>query len=186
MPKVIDDEKVFNAVIDVLLASGYEGATTIKISGAAGIHEATLFRKYGNKLNIIQKAIQAQFTDVPLTQVTYTGDLRADLLAIIVAYIETSELVGDILPTLLLEIPSNPELKESLETPWRNIFKIAEILKQYQEQGELVKEPVLTSLNVLIGPLMVMHMINKADLDMPIPTIDPPVYVDNYLSGRAI
>ena len=83
MPKVINDKVVFRATIDVLVACGYEKATTKNIAVAAGIHEATLFRKYGSKFNLIEQAIKAQFLDVPFAKVVYTGDLQADLVSIV-------------------------------------------------------------------------------------------------------
>ena len=128
MPKVIDDKDVFRAAIDLLSTCGYESATTKNIADAAGIHEATLFRKYGSKFNLIEQAIKAQFVDVPLAKVAYTGDLQADLLSIIKAYLKTSEMVGNILPILLIEIPRNPELKNLLEIPWKNITRVTEHL----------------------------------------------------------
>jgi AcrR family transcriptional regulator len=186
MPKVINDKDVYRAVIDVVVASGYESATTQNIADAAGIHEATLFRKYGSKLNLIAQAIKAQFLDVPLAEVVYTGDLQADLYSIIAAYLETSDIVGDILPVLLIEIPRNPELKDSLKTPWENIMRVSSILEKYQAQGRLKKEPVLNSISVLLGPLMVRHLIVRADLDLSIPAVEPQVYVDNFLHGRLL
>jgi len=184
MPKVIDDKDVFRAAIDVLSACGYESATTKNIADAAGIHEATLFRKYGNKFNLIDQAIKAHFLDVPLAKVAYTGDLQADLLSIIKAYFETSEIVGNILPILLIVSPRNPELKSLLETPLKNITRVTNILEQYQEQNKIKQEPVLHSISVLLGPLMVRHLIKHTDLNLPIPSIVPQGYVENFLYGR--
>jgi AcrR family transcriptional regulator len=184
MPKVIDDKNVFRAAIDVLSACGYESATTKNIADAAGIHEATLFRKYRSKINLIEQAIKAQFLDVPLAKVAYTGNLHADLFSIIKAYLETSEMVGNILPILLIEIPRNPELKNLLEIPWKNITRVTNILEQYQAQNTIKQEPVLHSISVLLGPLMVRHLIKQTDLDLPIPSIEPQGYVENFLHGR--
>jgi len=186
MPKVIDDKNVYRSVIDVLVTHGYESATTLKIAETAGIHEATLFRKYGSKLNLVRLAIQAHFQDVPFAKVTYTGDLQTDLNAILQAYLETSELVGDILPILLVEIPRNPELKDALETPWKNILQVSDILAQYQAQGVLRKEPVLNSITILIGPLMARHMIENADPNISIPPMELQEYIDGFLHGRLI
>jgi AcrR family transcriptional regulator len=184
MPKVINDNDVFRAAIDVLASCGYESAATKDIADAAGIHEATLFRKYGSKFNLIEQAIKAQFLDVPLAKVAYTGDLQSDLLAIIEAYLETSEMVGDILPILLIEIPRNSKLKNLLETPWNNIARLINILEQYQAQNILKLEPVLHSISALLGPLMVRHLFKPADQDLPFPSIEPQVYVENFLHGR--
>ena len=184
MPKVIDDKDVFRSAIDVLSACGYESATTKNIADAAGIHEATLFRKYGSKFNLIEQAIKAQFLDVPLAKVAYTGDIQADLLSIIKAYLQTSEIVRNILPILLIEIPRNPELEKLLEISWENITRVTNILEQYQAQHIIKNEPVLHSISVLLGPLMVRHLIRQTDLDLPIPSIEPQVYVENFLHGR--
>ena len=183
MPKVINDIDVFRAAIKVLSTCGYESTTTQKIADTAGIHEATLFRKYKSKFNLIEQAIKAQFLEVPLAKVVYTGDLQADLLSIIEAYLKTSEIVGNILPILLVEIPRNPELKSLLEIPWKNITRVSNILKQYQTQNILKQEPVLNSISVLFGPLMVRHLIEQSNSDMDIPSIDPKAYVENFLMG---
>jgi AcrR family transcriptional regulator len=183
MPKVIDDKDVFRATINVLSTCGYESATTQKIADTAGIHEATLFRKYESKFNLIEQAIKAQFLEVPLAKVAYTGDLQADLLSIIEAYLETSKIVGNILPILLVEIPRNPELKNLLEIPWKNIARVSNILEQYQTRNIIKQDPVLNSISVLLGPLMVRNLIEQSNLDMDIPSIDPEAYVENFLAG---
>ena len=93
-------------------------------------------------------------------------------------------MVGDILPILLIEIPRNPELKKMLATPWDNIAQLINILERYQAQNTLKQEPVLHSLSALLGPLMVRHLIKQADQDLRIPSIEPQVYVENFLHGR--
>lgn len=184
MPKVINDKVVFRAVLDALAAYGYESATTKNIAEAAGIHEATLFRKYGSKLNLIEMAINAHFLDVPLARVVYTGDLHADLLSIIEAYLKTSEIVGNILPILLIEIPRDPKLKHLLKVPWENIEGIGLILEKYQAQNLLKQEPVLNTISLLIGPLMARNLIKETHIE-PIPLIEPQDYVNNFLRGHA-
>ena len=184
MPKVIDDKDVFRAAIGVLADCGYKSATTKNIAAAAGIHEATLFRKYRSKFNLIEQAIRVLFLDVPFAKVAYTGDLQADLRLIIEAYLKTSEMVGNILPILLIEIPRNPELKSLFEIPWKNIARVSDILEQYQAQKIIKQEPVLNSISVLLGPLMVRHLIKETDPELPIPPIEPQIYVENFLHGR--
>lgn len=184
MPKVIDDKDVFRATIDVLSAYGYEGATTQNIADAAGIHEATLFRKYGSKFELIEQALRALFLEVPLAKLSYTGDLQADLCSIVEAYLETTEIVGNILAILLIEIPRDPKLKKLFEGPSNNIARAINILEQYQTQNRLKQEPVLHSLSVLWGPLMVRHLIKQTDLGLPSPPIESQGLVENFLHGR--
>jgi AcrR family transcriptional regulator len=186
MPKVIDETKIFSAALDILVSHGYEGATTQKIAENAGVNEVTLFRKYGSKAGLFEKVIEHQLSDTPLNKLVYTGELEADLLAIVEAYLETNETHGDIIPILLIELPRNPDLQGSFDTPWKNIQAIIKIIQIYQKQGLLKNESPLVSLSALIGPIMVSQMIRRANLNLPVPAIDPQAYVDAFLHGRKL
>lgn len=186
MPKVIDETKIFNAALDLLVSHGYEGATTQKIAEIAGVNEVTLFRKYGSKAGLFEKVIEHQFSNTPLNELVYTGELEADLLAIVVAYMETNETYGDIVPNILIELPRNPNLQGSFNVPWKNIQRIIKIIQKYQKQGLLKKESPLVSLGALIGPIMVSQMFRRANLNLPLPAVDPQAHVDSFLSGRKL
>jgi len=186
MPKVIDETKIFSAALDILVSHGYEGATTQKIAAIAGVNEVTLFRKYGSKAGLFEKVIKHQFSDTPLNKLVYTGDLEADLLAIVEAYIETNETYGQIIPVLLIELPRNPDLQGSFNTPWNNIQEIIKIVQKYQKQGLLKNEDPLASLSALIGPIMVGQMFRRANPNLPTPSIDPQVHVDSFMHGRKL
>lgn len=184
MPKVIDEVKVFKAAIDKLASHGYEGATTKEIAEIAGVNEATLFRKYGSKAELIEKALNHQLSDTPLNRLAYSGDLEFDLMAIVDAYVQTNELHGEIIPSLLAELPRHPELRVAFNTPWGNIQVIVKIIQEYQAQGLLKQESPLTSLNALIGPIMTSQMFRRANLGLPVPDINTREYVDAFLQGR--
>jgi AcrR family transcriptional regulator len=184
MPKVIDDAKLFRTVIEMLVSHGYEGAITREIADAAGVNEATLFRKYGSKAELFEKAIEHQLADTPLNKLAYTGELEVDLTAIVEAYAETNERYGEIIPTLLAELPRHPELKGAFRTPWGNIQVVVKIIQAYQTQGLLKAESPLNSLNALIGPLMTGQMMRRANLDWPVPELDASAHVQAFLYGR--
>lgn len=184
MPKVIDETKIFSTALDILIAHGYEGATTQKIAEVAGVNEVTLFRKYGSKAGLFEKVIEHQLADTPLNKLLYTGDLEADLLAIVEAYIETNEIHGNIIPLLLIEMPRYPDLKESFNTPWKNVQGIIKIIQKYQKQGQLKDESPLACLSALIGPILTSQMLRHANLNLPIPDMDPQAHVDIFLNGR--
>ena len=186
MPKVIDERKLFSAALDILISHGYGGATTQKIADVAGVNEATLFRKYGSKAGLFEKVIEHQLSDTPLNKLLYTGDLEADLLAIVEAYIETNETHGDIIPILLIEMPRYPDLHGSFNTPWKNIQTILKTIQRYQEQGLLKVESPLASLSALIGPILVSQMLRHANLTLPVPSLDPQAHVDTFLNGRKL
>ena len=184
MPKVIDEDKVFLATIDLLVTRGYENTGTKQIAAAAGVNETTLFRKYGSKLGLVTMAVEQRLSDTPLQSLVYSGDLGRDLMAILQAYTEVSDQHGEIMSTLLIEAARNPALAPLLAIPWGNLKTILDIIERYQLQGHLTQEPPLITLNVLIGPLMVRHMFLRALAPAPIPAIDLPAYVDSLLDGR--
>jgi AcrR family transcriptional regulator len=184
MPKIINEDAVFRAVIELLVARGYDRATTSELAAVANMHEATLFRKYGSKLGLIERAIEHQLSTTPMSQVVYTGDLRADLIAILEAYVATVEMYGEIMPMILLEIPRHPELKNTLQTPLANIQGIMHILEKYQREGLLKEESPLTSVNVLLAPIMVNEMYRRAHAELSAASIDLEEYVDAFLQGR--
>jgi AcrR family transcriptional regulator len=184
MPKIINEDEVFKAVIELLIARGYDGATTSALAAAAKMHEATLFRKYGSKVGLIEQAIEHQLSATPLHDVSYTSDLRADLMAILDAYVATVEVYGEIMPMMLLEIPRHPELKKTLQAPLANIQNIVHIVEKYQQKGLLKKELPLTTVNVLLAPIMVTAMYQRAVADSTPSPINIPDYVDAFLLGR--
>ncbi|MEZ4712107.1 MAG: TetR/AcrR family transcriptional regulator [Caldilineaceae bacterium] len=184
MPKVIDETKIYAAAIHIFMSLGYDGATTKEIADIAGVNEVTLFRKFGSKAGLFEKAIAHQLADTPLHRLDYTGDLEADLLAIVDAYVETNETYGDIIAIILIELPRNPDLKGVIDTPWQNLQVILKIIQQYQTQGLLKNEPVLATISALIGPIMVHQMFRRANLNLPVPTIDPQTHVASFLHGR--
>ena len=184
MPKVIDEVRIFNAALDLLVSHGYEGAITKKIAENAGVNETTLFRKYGSKAGLFEKAIEYRFSNTPLNTLVYTGDLEADLLAIVKAYIETNEAYGEIIPIILIELHRYPDLQGVFNVPWQNIQTILLIIQRYQALGQLKNESPLASLSGLFGPIMTSQMFRRANLSLPVPTMDPQVIVDTFLLGR--
>ena len=186
MPKVIDETKIFSAALDILISHGYEGATTQNIADVAGVNEVTLFRKYGSKAGLFEKVIEHQLSNTPLNKLHYTGDLEADLLAIVEAYTETNETYGDIIPILLIEMPRYPDLQGSFNTPLKNLQGIIKIIQKYQKQGKLKDESPFACLTALIGPILVSQMIRHANLDLPVPPLDSQAHVKAFLNGRRL
>jgi AcrR family transcriptional regulator len=184
MPKIIHDTEVFKAAIKIFTARGYTATTTKDIATAVGIDESTLFRKYGNKANLINQTFNQQFSNVPLSKIVSTGNLEDDLLSIVVAYMETTKIHGPVLPMLLSEIPRNPELMEALDSIWANIQGIITVIQQYQMQGLLRCKSPIECVSVLLGPIMANQIFQSANPELSLPIIDLKEYVDAFLHGR--
>ena len=186
MPKKIDEEEVFKAVITLLVARGYERTTTSEMAAAANVHEATLFRKYGSKVGLIERAIAHQLSETPMSKVRYSGDLRVDLTLILEAYLATVTEHGEIMPMLLVEIPRHPELKNTLQAALANIQGIVRIIERYQQEGHLKKEPPLVTVNALLAPMMVNEMYRRVNDAILLSMITVQEYVEAFLFGRKL
>jgi len=184
MPKIIDDMTVYRAVIEVFIRNGYHNATTLQIAKAAGINEATLFRKYKSKAALLCEALAVLLGDTPVTRLRHSGDLRTDLRAIVNAYIETSAIYGPIFPAVLSEVPRHPELRASLDVPIKGMTGVGEILMKYQETGELKPESPIIAATNLLAPLMVRQSFGRA-MGAVIET-DVETYIESFLHGKAL
>ncbi len=184
MPKVVDEAGIFAAAIERLMARGYDGATTRDIADAAGVNEVTLFRRYGSKASLFEQAIASRLAETPLSRLAYTGDLEADLLSIVQAYLLTNEAHGDIIPIILIEMPRHPDLRSSMGAPWKNLQGVIGIVQRYQHDGLLGAEHPLSVIGSLLGPVMISQMFRRANLALEAPTVDPKAHVDAFLRGR--
>ncbi len=184
MPKVINDEEVFEATIDIILKHGYAGTTTKSIAQFAGVSEATLFRKYGNKNRLIAAAINQQFQDLSKAEMEYTGDVQKDLLAVIKLYEEASTKDSQLFPLIISEIARYPELRQTLDVPMSIVLKLAKLIEKYQVAQQLKSEDPLTSVIALLGPIILSKMLRSASVELPIPIPDLMSHVDLFITGR--
>ena len=185
MPKIVEDEKVYNAAIQTIIERGYSGATTKQMAEAADISEVTLFRKYGNKAVLIKQAIASIAKQIDFEAAArYTGDVAVDLLRVVEMYQGSAEKNGQFFYTILLEIPRHPELVDVIDTPLNMINCIGLLLARYQAEGVLKQEHPLHAVAGLLGPLMATNMIRGVKMDVPLPKSDLPGHVAHFLNGR--
>jgi AcrR family transcriptional regulator len=185
MPKVIADMQIFQAVMEIIAARGYAGATTRQIAEAAGVSEVTLFRKYGSKAELVKRTISSLVEQSEFESATqYTGDIRADLLRVLKSYQEGVIRNEHFFFVLFAELSRNPELADSFSQPMGLFQSIGQLLARYQAEGVLKPENPLHSVASLLGPLIYSSMIARsAGKDFVAPMqIDP--HVRYFLEGR--
>lgn len=187
MPKVIEDEKIFEVVIQTIVERGYTGATTKQIADAANVSEVTLFRKYESKLSLVRRAIAAMVEQTDFESATqYTGNIQADLLRVLDAYQNSVVLHGQFFSVLFAEIMRNPELADSFDQPLGLFRAIGQMLARYQKQGILQQEPPFHAVAALLGPMIYLAMIGSAMPKAKSPPIDLSSHVNLFLQGRYI
>lgn len=118
------------AAIDLMAEKGYKGVSTKEIAAAAGVSEMTLFRNFGSKFNLLEKAIDRYHYSIEMTQIFYekvTWDLRTDLLMFSQMYHE----IMDRNRKLFLIVLRDDELIEIRERAQKHPRKLLELLTNY-------------------------------------------------------
>lgn len=187
MPKIIEDQDVFEAVLQTIAERGYAGATTKQMAEAAGVSEVTLFRKYESKPQLVRLAISAIAERADFSSaVRYTGDLRADLLRVLHAYQGSVARRGIFFVVLFSELSRHPELTDALDVPLQLYAAVGDLLDRYQEEGVLHEEHPLHAVAALLGPLIYTSMLHSAVPGESVPPLDLERHVTGFLEGRLV
>ena len=186
MPKIVKDADIYNAVIQVVTARGYAGATTKQMSEAANVSEVTLFRKYGSKPQLVKQAIASIMEQTNFDSAAqYTGDITADLLRVVTAYQESASYHGQFFAVMLVELHRYPEVVDLVNDPFEIFQRIAQLLARYQNEGILRQEHPMQTLAALLGPIMVyISLLRNALPAAQLPPLDLEAHVACFLEGR--
>lgn len=187
MPKILDNEKIYQAVMQVVSERGYTGATTKQMADAADISEVTLFRKYSSKAQLVKEAISSIIGQTNLVSaVQYTGDINADLTRIVEAYQDLVVKHGDFITSLFSELSRHPELVDSIDESINIFLTMGELITRYQEEGKLQKGHPLHILAILLGPIMYTAMMRKAIRKPPLPPLDLSTHLTRFFKDHLI
>jgi AcrR family transcriptional regulator len=186
MARIIADDHILDAALDVITQQGYAGATTREIAAAAGINEVTLFRRFGSKQNLLLAAVEREAERFHAAELAYTGDLDADLLRIVRFYHNLVQNRGQMMAMLLTEAPRQPELLALMQTPFTIAGNVSAILARYQREGALAAEPPVHALAALVGPLILAELVAHVQPGLMEAPPDPAAHVRRFLQGRAV
>jgi AcrR family transcriptional regulator len=184
MPKVVTDAQIFDAMIQAVVERGYAGATTRQVAEAAEVSEVTLFRRFHTKAQLVAEAVAYEVAQSEIHKIQPTGDVAADLLRVVETYSNTAAKRGAVFPAILAEIPRYPELRDALKTPFTIVTAVGNLIAHYQAENVLRQEHPLHAVSALIGPIIIMTMMRRADPDSPIPPPDFSAHVEAFLEGR--
>ena len=181
-PRVSDDA-ILDAVVATVIARGYNGATTRQIAAAARVNEVTLFRRFANKQTLVLAAIHRDMQRLNDPGLHPTGDLEADLLAVLAYYTQLYHEQGALPLIVILEAIRNPELANLLTEPIAAQARLRELITHYQHLGQLRDEPPQHAVNALIGPLLAYGI----DTQLGTAAAGPPNHahlLDRFLHGH--
>jgi len=156
---------VLRATLDALLAGGADDLSIRDVAQRAGVHETSIYRRWGTRANLILDAVLSE-TEAAIP-VPDTGSLRGDLLALttsIAAFITTP--LGEALLRLALRTDL-PEEQAARERFWAERFTTGQtVLARAQARGEL--RPGLDyrlTIETLIGALYVRLLLTREPVD---------------------
>ena len=185
MPKIVVDSQIYLAVIQVVSERGYSSATTKQMADAADVSEMTLFRKYGNKAELVKQAIAFIIEETDFSSAAYyTGDVHADLLRVVKSYQDTAVKNGLFIFALLADLTRHPELINSMKKPFYIFQSIGALIARYQSEGVLKSEHPLHSVAKLLAPLVYISTIRNSKLDDSLPDLDLSGHVTSFLDGH--
>lgn len=183
MAEPVTDATMFDAALAVLAERGYAGATTRRIAEAAGINEVTLFRRFGDKRQLILAAIHADISRLSDNGLTTTGDIEADLIRVVEYYSDIYQHRNGLVGTLLLEGARNPNVAALIKEPLGAMSRLAEIFAGYQRAGQMVEEPTEFAVQALLAPLLVITLLRRVtSSEIAVP--DARTVVQRFLKGR--
>ncbi len=184
MPKVIDIDALFDAVVRVFADRGYAEATTQEMAARAGVNEVTLFRRYGTKAALVAEAFRHVLARTDFAELQVTGDVRADLVDVIRRYEATNHAYGGAVATLLTETPRHPELRGALDALRPNMAGAAHVVAAHQARGAIGPGNPLQKVALLIAPLIASGLWLRAEVGMVEEPFDPEEVVDAFLDGH--
>ncbi len=174
---------MFDAALSVLAQRGYGGATTRRIAEAAGINEVTLFRRFGDKRQLMLAAIHATIARLASDGLTASGNLEEDLIRVVEYYLDLYQRRDGLVGTLLLEGARDPDVAALIKEPIAAMSRIGEIFAAYQRTGQLVEEPTEYAVQALLAPLLVITVMRRIT-SSAIPFPDARTVVQRFLQGR--
>lgn len=102
---------VLDGAIEVISDLGFGGATIDAIARRCGVARSTIYRHWPDRLDLLLEAVSSRIG--PVENLT-TGNLRSDLIAIAsrLARLLTTEPMGSVVASLILESRRDPQLEE--------------------------------------------------------------------------
>lgn len=173
---------VLDAVVACVEEGGFRSVTTRRVAEVAGVNEVTVFRRFGNKAQLIAAVFEREAAGIGAAIGDYTGDLEGDLQRIVTSIAGAAGRRRRILPIILSELADNAELRSAAQHSIDMVGVVAGILARYQQEGRLAEEPPLLAYAALVGPLVYLGIVDRL-LPEPLP-VDPAEHVRRFLVGR--
>ena len=161
---------VLDATVDALLAHGIDQVSIYDIAAAAGVHDTSIYRRWGTREALITDALFARAEyDLPIPD---TGSLRGDLVAAARSLAELlSSPIGALFARASALTVDDPDLAATRDRYWASRFAFADtVVRRAVERGELppgVKPR--PAMDMLAGAVHMRAMLTHEPLEPDLP-----------------
>jgi AcrR family transcriptional regulator len=156
---------VLQATVEALLADGVDALSVADIAERAGVHETSIYRRWGTRANLALEAVLSRVElEIPVPD---TGSLRQDLLVLLR---EIAVFAGTPLGETLVRIALRhdlPEYEQARELFWTARLTLGStVLERAAARGELRQgvDPSI-ALETLMGPLYLRLLLSGEPVD---------------------
>lgn len=148
------EEIILETAIDLMEKKGFKAVTTKEIASKAGFCEMTLFRHFGTKLNILEKAVETYSYLIDMKSILYDKveyDLKKDLSRVSKMYHKYILNNEKMILLSFHERNTHPFLGERLsEIPKQLKIYLINYFKVMQEKGKMIDvDPEVQAMNFL-------------------------------------
>jgi AcrR family transcriptional regulator len=156
---------VLSATTDLLTEQGFEGLSIPDVAVRAGVHDTSVYRRWGSKANLVADALLSLERErIPQPD---TGTLRGDLIELMRS---VAAFLGSPLGTVLLQLAVRHDLPE-LDTVRGDFWNArlafgAAILERARDRGE-VRDGIdhRVFLETIIAPVHLRRLVTGEPLD---------------------
>ena len=159
-------ESVLDSALEILAARGADALTIGAVAAESGVHETTIYRRWGSREHVIVDALLSSSEEwLPIPD---TGSLRDDLNAFatsLVSYLNSP--LGSALVRALASSGSVPAADAARDRFWEGRYALAsQMITRAIERGELPPTTdSLLALEALIGPLHFRVLLTNEAVD---------------------
>lgn len=160
---------VLGATVEILLAHGVEGLKVSAVAERAGVHETSIYRRWGSRENLL---IDALLDASEQLRVPDTGCLRDDLIAYatdLAAFLTTP--IGHALEHTLAVGGDDPEMRRARDRYWASRSgRSVPMVTRAVERGELpdTVDPRLL-IEMLVSPVHFRVLLTREPVDAGMP-----------------